>query len=163
METLIVSQCAQPLRSLISMLTASPSSRARAMLQGHLWLSLWHPHKAGDRSLLPSWVAWGAALQEAGCLPKFLRGPPLGLPRGGGGGGGGRRGAGGGGGGGGNGGGGGGGGGGVGNVQAELADVSCSRAQVAGLCFWLCCRSVTLAELLWVSLAQGGALPSGPL
>lgn len=79
MESLIVSQCAQPLCSLISMLTASPSSRARAMLQGHLWLSLWHPHKAGDRSLLPSWVAWGAALQEAGCLPKFLQGTPMGL------------------------------------------------------------------------------------
>lgn len=148
MESLIVSQCAQPLHSLISMLTASPSSRARAMLQGHLWLSLWHPHKAGDRSLLPSWVAWGAALQEAGCLPKFLQGTPMGLlvgevrmatgQRWG------RC-------------------GGVGNVQAELADVSCSRAQVAGLCFWLCCRSVILAELLWVSLAQGGALPSGPL
>lgn len=55
MESLIVSQCAQPLLSIISMLTASVLSRARAMLRGRLWLSLWHPAQSREPWCLPGW------------------------------------------------------------------------------------------------------------
>ena len=65
MEALIVSQCAQPLLSIISMLTASVLSRARVMLRGRLWLSLWHPAQSREPWCLPG---WGRGLLARGWL-----------------------------------------------------------------------------------------------
>lgn len=55
MGSLAVSLCAQPLRSLISMLTALVSSRARVKLRRRLCLSMGSPAQSGEPRCLPGW------------------------------------------------------------------------------------------------------------
>ena len=55
MDSLVVSLCAHPLRSLISMLTALVSSRARVMLRRRLCLSMGYPAQSGEPRCLPGW------------------------------------------------------------------------------------------------------------
>ena len=55
MGSLAISLCAQPLRSLISMLTALVSSRARVKLRRRLCLSMGYSAQSGEPRCLPGW------------------------------------------------------------------------------------------------------------
>ena len=125
MDSLVVSLCAQPLHSLISMLTALVSSRARVMLRRHLCLSMGYPAQSGEPRCLPGWS--GCLLARGWLNSDVPPGNPVCLLWGDGNG---------------------------------PGDGGRDGRYCPGGTGWCVRVQVTLAELCWRWLSQGGAWPS---